>query len=328
MTCPLTCPYCRESTRVIKKGRFFRRKNQKNDQSHSSQRFHCRTCGRYFSTATGAVTYRQKRPELDQKIVYLLVSGVSQRRTAFLAQTTQTTVARKMVRLASLARLHHARYLQRMAPVKTAVFDDMETFEHSKLKPVSITLAVEEGSRRIIAVKAAQMPCKGKNADKARRRYGYRKDMRRRGLAVVLGTVSAVGAPEMTIKSDQCPRYPRAVRNFVPRATHRTFKGRRACVVGQGEMKAGGFDPLFSLNHTCAMYRDNTKRLSRRTWCTTKRIPRLQCLLDLYTVFHNEWIDRRRSFQRLLSGHQMSAPDPEAADLRPVHHPQIAGAAR
>src|SRR5690606_19374474 len=66
----------------------------------------------------------------------------------------------------------------------------------------------------------------------------------------------------------------------------------RACVVGQGEMKAGGFDPLFSLNHTCAMYRDNTKRLSRRSWCTTKRVDRLQCLLELYTVFHNEVIER------------------------------------
>ena len=65
-------------------------------------------------------------------------------------------------------------------------------------------------------------------------------------------------------------------------------------------MKAGGFDPLFSLNHTCAMYRDNTKCLSRRTWCTTKIVPRLQCLLDIYTVFHNEWLLDKRGFEREL----------------------------
>jgi hypothetical protein len=225
-------------------------------------------------------------------------------------QTTQKTIARKMVRLASFARLHHEESLRRMGPVKTAVFDDMETFEHSKLKPVSITVAVEDGSRRIIAVKATQMPCKGKNAEKARRRYGYRKDMRRKGLADVLRKVSVVGGPDLIVKSDQCPRYPLAVKTYIPRAVHTAFKGRRACVVGQGEMKAGGFDPLFSLNHTCAMYRDNTKRLSRRTWCTTKRIPRLQCLLDLYTVYHNERIGRSNHFQHLLAGRLQPVSDP------------------
>jgi hypothetical protein len=51
--------------------------------------------------------------------------------------------------------------------------------------------------------------------------------------------------------------------------------------VGQGELKRGGFDPLFSLNHTAAMFRDRLKRLSHRTWCTTKRPDRLQLLLDL-----------------------------------------------
>jgi hypothetical protein len=65
-------------------------------------------------------------------------------------------------------------------------------------------------------------------------------------------------------------------------------------------MKAGGFDPLFSLHHTCAMSRDNTKRLSRRTWCTTKLVPRLQCLLAIYTVFLNEWLLEKRGFEREL----------------------------
>jgi hypothetical protein len=37
---------------------------------------------------------------------------------------------------------------------------------------------------------ATQMPCKGKNAKRALKRYGYRKDMRRKGLAVVLGAVA------------------------------------------------------------------------------------------------------------------------------------------
>ena len=48
------------------------------------------------------------------------------------------------------------------------------------------------------------------------------------------------------------------------------------------------FDPLFSLNHTCAMLRANLNRLFRRTWCTTKKPERLALHIAMYVVFHNE----------------------------------------
>jgi len=308
----MPCPHCCHPTKVIRKG-WFSRKNLKNRRF---QRFRCQTCKRYFSETTASLSWRQRRPELHEQIFVILNSGVSQRRTALILGTTPVTIARKLVRLAHFARLHHEGWLRQMPPVSTAVFDDMETFEHSKLKPVSITVAVEQGSRRIIGAMATQMPCKGKNAKKSLKRYGYRKDMRRKGLAVVLNAVARVSAKDMLLKSDQCPRYPRAVRRHVPWARHQTYKSRRACVVGQGEMKAGGFDPLFSLNHTCAMYRDNTKRLSRRTWCTTKKTPRLQCLLDLYTVFHNEWLLAKRSFDRQLRLPQGGADADDCGEAR------------
>ena len=57
--------------------------------------------------------------------------------------------------------------------------------------------------------------------------------------------------------------------------------------MGQGELKKLKYDPIFSLNHTCAMIRDNIKRLSRKTWCTTKRMPQLQINLELYALEHN-----------------------------------------
>src|SRR5690606_17518952 len=92
------------------------------------------------------------------------------------------------------------------------------------------------------------------------------------------------------IKSDKAPRYPRYVKQYFPNAKHEESKGRRGCVVGQGELKAGGFDPLFFLNHGCAMVRDNLKRLTRRTWCTTKDASALQDILDLYMCYHNQLI--------------------------------------
>ena len=58
-------------------------------------------------------------------------------------------------------------------------------------------------------------------------------------------------------------------------------------MVGQGELKKIGKDPLFSLNHTAAMLRANINRLFRRTWRTTKKPERLADHIALYVWYHN-----------------------------------------
>ena len=120
-----------------------------------------------------------------------------------------------------------------------------------------------------------------------------------RSLRELLTVAKQVGGPLVTLKSDQNPRYPKYVAEILPEATHLRYKGRRGCVVGQGELKAGGFDPLFSLNQTCASLRDRIKRLSRRTWCTCKRPDRLQDLLELQIHFHNERLRSENGRPRL-----------------------------
>ena len=288
----MPCPRCRDSALVIRKG-FFPRKNPAFDKS---QRFLCKSCRTCFSETSATLDEGQKRPDLHRPIYMLLASGVSQRRVARICATTQVTVARKLVRMARFARIAQRQRLAAMKnSVDTAVFDEMETFEHSKCKPVAIAVAVEDGSRIMLSALAASMPAKGPLAAVARRRYGHRIDHRERALARTLAAVARVATPDLVAKSDACPRYPTLVRKYLPTAQHKTFKGRRGCVVGQGELKAGGWDPLFSLNHTCAMVRDNLKCLSRRTWCTTKRIDRLQCRLDLYVCAHNSMIDKKNA---------------------------------
>jgi transposase-like protein len=285
----MRCRQCHSDKRVIKKG-FYSRSSS---EVHRAQRYFCKNCQKYFSFFSGSLDERQKRPELHGPVYSLLVSGVSQRRVALLCGTTQVTVARKLVLMARFARNSHAVRLWQMAGcVQSSVFDEMETFEHSKCKPVAIAVAVDEGSRMILSADAASMPAKGLLAAVSRRRYGKRADHRRKSLSRALRIVATVQSNNLVVKSDECPRYPGLVRKYLPRADHRTFKGRRGCVVGQGELKSGGRDPLFSLNHSCAMIRDNLKCMSRKTWCTTKRIDRLQCRLDLYVCAHNEMIDR------------------------------------
>ncbi|HEY8280422.1 MAG TPA: hypothetical protein VIH99_12410 [Bdellovibrionota bacterium] len=166
-------------------------------------------------------------------------------------------------------------------------FDDMETFEHTKCKPISITLAVESKTRRILGLEVSTMPAKGMLVEKAKK-YGPRKDGRREARRGLFRHLREIVSEEALIKSDANPHYPGDVKEFFPRGTHRTYEGKRGSLGGQGELKKVRFDPLFSLNHTCAMFRANVNRLFRKTWCTTKRIEYLKAHLYLYAQYHNE----------------------------------------
>lgn len=279
------CPFSQKSSCRIQKKGFFTKTSTRAAQI---QRFRCLNCQRSFSAQTGRLTYREKLPHVDQPIFRMLTAGVSQRKCAEFLGIHRDTVARKLVHLSQFARdqvIDGERDVKEKCEV--AVFDEMETFEHTKMKPLSIALAVTERTRLIVSSKVAVMPAKGLLAAKSRRKYGPRRDDRPAALADVFKRIRGDLPQAKIVKSDESPRYPKPVAVGLPHMAHLTFKGRRGCVVGQGELKRGGFDPLFSLNHSAAMIRDNIKRLSRKTWCTTKRPDRLQALLELYRVAHN-----------------------------------------
>jgi hypothetical protein len=121
----------------------------------------------------------------------------------------------------------------------------------------------------------------------ARRKYGYRKDERRFYRRKLFSELKSFVTENALIESDQNPHYPEDIKEFFPLSQHNAHKGQRGSITGQGELKKIRFDPLFSLNHTCAMARANMNRLFRRTWCTTKKPERLLAHLYLYSEFHN-----------------------------------------
>ena len=172
--------------------------------------------------------------------------------------------------------------------VRVLEFDDMETFEHTKCKPLSITLAVQKRTRRILGLEVSSMPAKGLLAEKARKKYGPRFDGRSIARRELFRQLEPVVHENALIKSDQNPHYPGDVARFFPKARHVQFQGRRPASTGLGEIKKGRFDPLFSLNHTCAMFRANVSRLARKTWVTTKRMDRLRAHLFIYADYHNQ----------------------------------------
>lgn len=274
-----------DSRPIIRKGSYYR-----SSDGQRIPKFYCRACARHFSSASLFPCFRQKKRKVNHPLSLLLNSGVSQRRAAILLRVNRKTVVRKFRFLAAQARQRHALWLRELScrPLSLVQFDDLETSEHSKCKPLSVSLAVEPKSRKILAFQVSRMPAKGPLARIAWRKYGPRPDERPKGWGLLFSSLSAVVQPNAQWLSDENPHYPNHLRRHHPQAEHATVKGRRGCIAGQGELKKIGFDPLFSLNHTCAMLRANLNRLFRRTWCTTKTMQGLIDHLSLYVDFHNQ----------------------------------------
>ena len=285
-----SCPHCTSSQsassaerkKIILNGYFYRRSDGKR-----VGRFKCKTCNRGFSYATLNDCYRQNKRHKNNDLKKLLGGGSSLRNAARFLNLSRTTVARKLVFLGQQAKAEMQSWLEARSLVTEMQFDDLETFEHTKCKPISVTIAVEAKTRKILGIEVSQMPCRGPLAKKSRAKYEKRKDMRAQARAALFTRIKSKIAEHALIKSDENPHYPKAVQEFFPTAKHEKYKGRRGCVTGYGELKTGGFDPLFSLNHTFAMCRYNVKRLARRTWCTTKKMENLSHHLALYAVYHN-----------------------------------------
>ncbi len=289
----LSCPYCVNpnpslsiSRTIYLQGRYWR----KSDGRFIS-RFSCLKCKKGFSKATSHPCFSQNKRHKNQLVRKLLSAGNSQRETARILNLNRKTVVRKLLFWAKIAE-EKLSLAPRMC--QEVQFDDLETFEHTKCKPLSVTLVVEARTRRILDFEVAKMPAKGKLAVIARKKYGKRPDERAKFREVLFERVKKHIHPQAIIRSDSNPHYPNPVKRHFPMATHHTVMGARGCLTGQGELKKLKWDPLFSLNHTCAMLRANINRLIRQTWCTTKRPDRLKAHILLYTLNHNE-----RVFQKL-----------------------------
>ena len=272
-------------SRVIRKGNYFRKSD-----GQRITRYFCRNCSGSFSSGSKSPCYRQKKRKLNHRLSVLLNSGVSQRRAARILGVTRKTVTRKFRFLAYLARIQDMKWKEELevTPLSYVQFDDLETSEHSKCKPLSVALAVEPRSRKILGFQVSQMPPKGHLARIAYLKYGRRPDERAKGWNALFQSLKPFTKASAIWLSDQNPHYPAHLKRHHPEATHECVKGRRGCVAGQGELKKIGYDPLFSLNHTCAMLRANLNRLFRRTWCTTKNRQGLIDHLSLYVAYHNQ----------------------------------------
>ena len=274
----LKCPNCEIlGVKITSYGRFVRTSDKR-----IFRRYRCHFCTKTFSDTSFHSCYRQKKRRLNSKIQELLSSNMSQRRLARHLRCNRKTIARKLKFLGLDRKFKNTQALTKRGQIHDFEFDELETIEHTKCKPVSVIMAVEKSSRKILGFRVCRMPAKGRLAAISRKKYGKRIDGRVTARNALFRDLKPKIASGAVITSDQSPHYPGPVRKWFPDANHIRVKGQLGCVTGQGELKKIKYDPLFSLNHTFAMHRANINRLNRKTWCTTKDIECLALHIEIY----------------------------------------------
>ena len=287
----MKCPRCQSSS-FKKKGSY-----QRKTDGVEVARFQCKPCGKSFSEQTFRFDFYKHRKQLNEIIFRVLSSGVSQRRAAWIIGCSRSKIDGFVGPIGKVCGSLLENYRQSRELVTKLQFDELETFIHTKLKPVTVPIAVEKETRKILGVTAGDISAKGKLSEKSKAKYGPRECQRDLAINTLLESVKVCCDVEnLTIQTDKSTHYPSKIKKYFPKAIHIPTKGKRGCVTGQGEMKRGGFDELFSLNHSYAMFRDNIKRLTRRTWCTSKRRNRLLCFLNMYAWAHNGLLDKMTQF--------------------------------
>ena len=289
------CPNfsCSNFKNVVIKDGFFKRACD----SKTIQRFKCKSCGRRFSSSSDKLEIYQKKRRINVALYRLLSSGVSMRRSALLLDVHRHTIKRKLEYLGKKSKIQNRKFLKKLKqnPVRHMQFDDLITKENSKLKPLSVTIAVDASRRFILGAEVSQIPAFGHLAPIARKKYGLRICYHKKGIRKLFKNLKGAVSPNARICSDEHKKYQEFVSEFFPTSYYQQYKSERACVAGQGELKRVKFDPLFAINHTCAMFRGNINRLIRKTWCTTKDPERLKDHIEIFINFFNSQIIAKNS---------------------------------
>lgn len=279
------CAFYQNNT-FVKKDGFYKRK----DDSRYIQRFKCRHCMKKFSRASFHLAFNQKKRRVNHKVFLLLASGLSQRRIAKILGINKITVARKVVYLSQKAERWQKKFWHKLKEdsVMHLQFDDLITSEHTKMKPLSVSLAVDGKRRFILDTQVSSIPAFGHLAKRSRAKYGRRPNHHKIGLDQLFKNIVNAVSKTALIESDEHKSYPPFVSKYFPESEYKCYIGGRGCVAGQGELKKKQYDPLFTLNHSCAMLRANINRLIRKTWCTTKNPTMLKAHLNIFVAYYNQ----------------------------------------
>ncbi|HEU4418794.1 MAG TPA: hypothetical protein VFT55_07625 [Planctomycetota bacterium] len=255
-------------------------------------RFRCLGCRASFSRQTFRHDYRDRRPHLNEPVFMLLCSGVSLRQVGRELHLDIHSVQRKKLKMARTCGMLHRNLCPSLPAGRTYVLDEEETFETASIRPLTMPVLIEKEHWFVVSTAVGSIRRLARVGSDRRRRqqhdelaYGRRPDQSRECTHRVLQDLARLSpSGSLVLRTDDKASYRVLAREiFGERLRHETTPGtqRRDC-----------HNPLFPINVTLAMTRDNCGRLRRRSWCVTKKAERLHNHLLLFTVYRN-YVRRR-----------------------------------
>lgn len=275
---PPECPHCHANPLIYRRRGSYLRKCD----GRKVPRFQCLGCMRRFSTQTFRNDYRHHRPGLNLRIAKSLLSKVTLRQIARTEGCKFATVARRLPLFASHFELLQMRNLcEHPGALEQEgihfAFDELETFEQNRIaKPLTVPVVIEGRTGFIIHSEVGTLP--------ARRKSESASERRNESPEVVLRCLKAVAKhlnpqTKPTFVSDRKSVYVKALQTAFPGG----FVHQRI----SSQEPRDTTNPLFGINHTFAMMRDNISRLVRRNWGHSKLAARQRDHDWLYAGYRN-----------------------------------------
>ena len=255
-------------------------------------RFRCKICRKGFSYQTFRIDYCDRRPHDNAHVMRHLVSGVSIRQVGRLLDLDCHSVQSKARKIARHLRLLNRSLVSRIPAGRVIGLDEMETFEQRSIQPVTVPMLVDDESKLVLSVGVAPIRSTAKKGTRRQKsierfeaRHGKRDDRGRQAVRRIFGRLQRLlGGKCATIVTDMKSSYATEVqRRFGTDVVHETVHSRAPRTTS---------NPLFSINLTEAMMRDNNGRLRRRSWLVTKRRRALRQQLEMFAAYRN-WIRPR-----------------------------------
>jgi len=250
-------------------------------------RFLCRSCGQTFSSQTFRQDYRDRRPEVNLPLSERLVSSTGYRQLARTLRMAVSAVQRKARKLARHAGLLHQNLTRHLPVGRTFVLDEEETYEQASICPLTMPVVIEKDSWFVVATAVAPIRRLAPEGTKRRRlqdldeqKHGKRPDRSRDSVTDVMRELDRkLGGDRLVLRSDQKASYATIAKEvFGDRVTHEQTSGNDPRTP---------HNPLFAINTTLAMTRDNCGRLRRKSWLVTKKAQFLQLHMQQFQVYRN-----------------------------------------
>ena len=250
-------------------------------------RYRCVHCGKTFSTQTFRQDYRDRRPEVNEDLSKYLISGVGYRQSARLLKMGVHAVQWKARKLARHAGFLHRNLCRKLPSGRTFLLDEEETYEGASIRTLTMPVLMERDTWFVVATAvgstrrlAAAGTARRRWQDKEEQKHGPRPDQSRECVSAVMKSLDGcLDGGSLVLRSDEKSSYPTVAKEiFGERVKHEQTSGRNPRTV---------FNPLFPINTTLAMTRDNCGRLRRKSWLVTKKGVRLQLHMQQFVVYRN-----------------------------------------